>query len=59
MPECLCFIFKCANDNYRSPNCQNRIDPISEGLYLHTVIKPLYRFICDQGYEAVDGKFVQ
>jgi 1,3-beta-glucan synthase len=42
-----------------SPDCQNRIDPVPEGLYLHAVIKPLYLFIRDQGYEAVDGKFVR
>lgn len=59
VPECLCFIFKCADDYYRSPECQNRIDPVSEGLYLRAVIKPLYRFIRDQGYESVDGKFVR
>ena len=58
-PECLCFIFKCADDYYRSPECQNRIDPVPEGLYLHAVVKPLYRFIRDQGYEVVDGKFVR
>ena len=28
VPECLCFIFKCANDYYRSPECQNRVDPV-------------------------------
>ena len=33
--------------------------PYPEGLYLRAVIKPLYRFIRDQGYEAVDGKFVR
>lgn len=59
VPECLCFIFKCADDYYRSPECQNRIDPVPEGLYLRTVVKPLYRFIRDQGYEVVDGKFVR
>jgi 1,3-beta-glucan synthase len=59
IPECLCFIFKCADDYYRSPECQSRIDPVPEGLYLRAVIKPLYRFIRDQGYEAVDGKFVR
>ncbi|KAK0240149.1 1,3-beta-glucan synthase [Armillaria nabsnona] len=59
VPECLCFIFKCADDYYRSPECQNRIDPVPEGLYLSTVIKPLYRFMRDQGYEVVDGKFVR
>jgi 1,3-beta-glucan synthase len=59
VPECLCFIFKCADDYYRSPECQNRVEPVPEGLYLHAVIKPLYRFIRDQGYEVVDGKFVR
>jgi 1,3-beta-glucan synthase len=59
VPECLCFIFKCADDYYRSPECQHRTGPVTEGLYLRTVIKPLYRFIRDQGYEVVDGKFVR
>lgn len=58
-PECLCFIFKCADDYYRSSECQNRVEPVPEGLYLRAVIKPLYRFIRDQGYEVVDGKFVR
>ncbi|KAK0194241.1 1,3-beta-glucan synthase [Armillaria mellea] len=52
VPECLCFIFKCADDYYRSPECQNRMEPGSRG-------SPLYRFIRDQGYEVVDGKFVR
>ncbi|KAF5365320.1 hypothetical protein D9758_005437 [Tetrapyrgos nigripes] len=59
VPECLCFIFKCADDYYRSPECQNRTEPVPEGLYLRAVIKPLYRFIRDQGYEVQDGKFVR
>jgi 1,3-beta-glucan synthase len=59
VPECLCFIFKCADDYYRSSECQNRTEPVPEGVYLDTVIKPLYRFMRDQGYEAVDGKFVR
>jgi 1,3-beta-glucan synthase len=59
VPECLCFIFKCADDYYRSPECQQRIEPVPEGLYLRAVVKPLYRFIRDQGYEVVDGKFVR
>lgn len=59
VPECLCFIFKCADDYYRSPECQNRVDPVPEGLYLRAVTKPLYRFIRDQGYEVQDGKFVR
>lgn len=28
-------------------------------MYLQAVTKPLYRFIHDQGYEVVDGKFVR
>lgn len=59
VPECLCFIFKCADDYYRSPECQNRMEPVPEGLYLRTVVKPLYRFLRDQGYEVVDGKFLR
>jgi 1,3-beta-glucan synthase len=58
-PEAVCFIFKCADDYYRSPECQNRTDPVPEGLYLRAVIKPLYRFIRDQGYEVADGAFVR
>ena len=58
VPVCLCFIFKCADDYYRSPECQNRVNPIPEGLYLRAVIKPLYCFIRDRDYEFVDGKFV-
>lgn len=59
VPECLCFIFKCADDYYRSPDCQNRIEPVPEGLYLRAVVRPLYRFIRDQGYEIVDGAFLR
>ena len=59
MPECLCFIFKCADDYYRSPECQNRLEPVPEGLYLRAVVKPIYRFLRDQGYEVVDGKFLR
>ncbi|KAH8833782.1 1,3-beta-glucan synthase [Flagelloscypha sp. PMI_526] len=58
-PEALCFIFKCADDYYRSPECQSRTERVPEGLYLRSVIKPLYRFIRDQGYEVVDGAFVR
>lgn len=58
-PECLAFIFKCADDYYRSPECQSRVDPVPEGLYLQTVVKPLYNFMRDQGYEVVEGKFVR
>ena len=57
-PECLCFVFKCADDYYRSPECRGWMEPVSEGLCLRTV-EPLYRFIRDQGYEVVNGKFMR
>lgn len=59
IPECLCFIFKCADDYYRSPECQERLDPVPEGLFLRAVVRPLYRFLRDQIFEVVDGKFVK
>jgi 1,3-beta-glucan synthase len=57
MPECLCFIFKCADDYYRSPACQNSVEPVPEFSYLNNVITPLYEFCRDEGYELVDGKY--
>ena len=35
------------------------MDPIPEGTYMNTVIKPVYRFMGDQGYKVQDGKFVR
>lgn len=58
-PECLCFIFKCADDYYLSPECQQRTEPIEEGDYLNRIITPIYRYIRDQGYEILNGKFVK
>ena len=59
VPECLCFIFKCADDYLNSPACQNRVEPVEEGTYLNSVITPLYQYIRDQGYEIQDGKYVR
>jgi 1,3-beta-glucan synthase len=59
VPETLCFIFKCADDYYRSPECQNSEAVVPEGVYLKTIIRPLYNFMRDQGYEVVEGKFVR
>jgi 1,3-beta-glucan synthase len=58
-PECLCFIFKCADDYLASPECQNRVDPVEEGTYLNNVITPLYSYLRDQGYEILDGVYVR
>ena len=59
MPECLCFIFKCADDYLNSPACQNRTEPVEEFTYLNNVITPLYQYCRDQGYEIHDGKYVR
>ncbi|KAF1811154.1 1,3-beta-glucan synthase [Eremomyces bilateralis CBS 781.70] len=58
-PECLCFIFKCADDYLNSPACQQRVEPVEEFSYLNNVITPLYQFIRDQGYEIQDGKYIR
>jgi len=58
MPECLCFIFKCADDYLNSPACQNLVEPVEEYTYLNNVITPLYQYCCDQSYEIVNGKYM-
>ncbi|KAF6812527.1 1,3-beta-glucan synthase component [Colletotrichum sojae] len=59
MPECLCFIFKCADDYLNSPACQNMVEPVEEFTFLNNVITPLYQFCRDQGYEISDGVYVR
>ncbi|KAL2751950.1 glycosyltransferase family 48 protein [Sodiomyces alcalophilus JCM 7366] len=59
MPECLCFIFKCADDYLNSPACQNLVEPVAEFTFLNNVITPLYRYCRDQGYEILDGVYVR
>jgi 1,3-beta-glucan synthase len=59
MPECLCFIFKCADDYLNSPACQNMVEPVEEFTFLNNVITPLYRYCRDQGYEILDGVYVR
>ncbi|KAF8458279.1 1,3-beta-glucan synthase catalytic subunit FksP [Kalaharituber pfeilii] len=59
MPECLCFIFKCADDYYHSQECQSKVEPVEEGTYLRDIITPLYQYCREQGYEIVDGKWVR
>jgi 1,3-beta-glucan synthase len=59
MPECLCFIFKCADDYFSSPACQNRVEPVEEGTYLNQIITPLYQYVRDQGYEIYEGKYIR
>lgn len=59
MPECLCFIFKCADDYLNSPACQNAVEPVEEFTYLNNVITPIYQYIRDQCYEISDGVYVR
>jgi 1,3-beta-glucan synthase len=59
MPECLCFIFKCADDYLNSPACQNLVEPVEEFTFLNNVITPLYQYIRDQGYEILNGVYVR
>jgi 1,3-beta-glucan synthase len=59
MPECLCFIFKCADDWLNSPAGQAQTEPIDEFTYLNNVVTPLYQYCRDQGYEIQDGKYVR
>jgi len=58
-PELLCYIYKCADDYFVSPECQNRVEPVPEGDYLNRVITPLYRFIRGQVYEIYEGRFMK
>jgi 1,3-beta-glucan synthase len=59
MPECLCFIFKCADDYLNSPACQNLVEPVEDFTFLNHVITPLYQYIRDQGYEILNGVYVR
>ncbi|GJN76561.1 1,3-beta-D-glucan synthase [Purpureocillium lilacinum] len=59
MPECLCFIFKCADDYFNSPACQAKVEPEDEFAFLNNVITPLYQYCRDQGYEILNGVYVR
>jgi len=59
MPECLCFIFKCADDYLNSPACQGLVEPVDEFTFLNNVITPLYQYIRDQGYEILNGVYIR
>ncbi|XP_044717612.1 1,3-beta-glucan synthase component domain-containing protein [Hirsutella rhossiliensis] len=59
MPECLCFIFKCADDYLNSPAGHALVEPVDEFTYLNNVITPLYQYCRDQGYEILNGVYVR
>uniref|UniRef100_A0A8H7KDC0 1,3-beta-glucan synthase n=1 Tax=Bionectria ochroleuca TaxID=29856 RepID=A0A8H7KDC0_BIOOC len=57
MPECLCFIFKCAEsflDAVEAP-----VEPIDEFYFLNNVITPIYHFLRNEGYKIRDGVYVR
>lgn len=56
MPECICFLFKCAWDYYSSgiPKAE-----VAEFDFLDNTITPLYNFIRDQQFDCVGGLFVR
>ncbi|CCH46214.1 1,3-beta-glucan synthase [Wickerhamomyces ciferrii] len=59
LPECLCFIYKCAYDYFKSPLCQSG-PPLEEFHYLNNIVTPLYNYIRDQMYTVdASGKLVR
>jgi 1,3-beta-glucan synthase len=58
MPECLAFIFKCANDHYFYFR-NHELEDAPEGTYLDNIITPLYNFLRDQVYEKSGNKYVR
>ncbi|PVU98499.1 hypothetical protein BB560_005660, partial [Smittium megazygosporum] len=56
-PELLCFLFKLAEDYYKSPICQQKVEPESNTFFLENVVTPIYEFLRDQGYQLINGKY--
>lgn len=61
IPEAICFIFKCSLDYYdyitgKQPEFQN-LTKVPK--FLESVITPLYKFIRNQQYKLVDGKWIR
>lgn len=57
MPECICFVYRCAHDYMYSEEAANTVLP--EFYFLDNVITPIYNYIRDQQFETVDGQFVR
>ncbi|OMH85290.1 1,3-beta-glucan synthase component FKS1 [Zancudomyces culisetae] len=54
--ELLAFIFKIAEDYYRSPACQQKVEPEVEGYYLQNIVKPVYNYLRGESYLVIKGK---
>ncbi|WBW73649.1 primary septum and spore wall linear 1,3-beta-glucan synthase catalytic subunit Bgs1 [Schizosaccharomyces osmophilus] len=59
MPECLCFIYKCAYDYYISSEARDLDSALPKEYFLDSVITPVYRFFHAQLFEVLDGKYVR
>jgi 1,3-beta-glucan synthase len=57
MSECLCFIFKLAED-YDKGSKSSQVQ-LLEGDYLDNIITPIYRYIKNQCYEDKPGRLVR
>ncbi|OZJ03821.1 hypothetical protein BZG36_03818 [Bifiguratus adelaidae] len=57
-PECLCYIYKLAQDYFVSDACQ-RGEGVPEFTFLNNVISPLYDYIRDESYELIKGTYVK
>ncbi|OLY81987.1 1,3-beta-glucan synthase component FKS1 [Smittium mucronatum] len=55
--ELVAFLFKIAEDYYKSPACQQKVEPEREGYYLECIITPIYNFLRDEGYQLINGKY--
>lgn len=58
LPECICFIFKCALDYYEYHGDKD-LSFKTTPKFLDDVITPLYIFIRSQQYKLVNGKWIR
>ncbi|CEP22283.1 GSC1 [Cyberlindnera jadinii] len=60
LPECICFIYKCAYDYYVSLECQSSNEKVPEGEFLDSIATPIYRFLRGQIYKiSSDGSMTR
>ncbi|KAI8055780.1 1,3-beta-glucan synthase component-domain-containing protein [Syncephalis plumigaleata] len=61
MPECLCFLFKLADDSLDvcEPGTEDAQTRFDTNAFLNDVITPIYQYIREQAYEIRDGKYVK
>lgn len=59
LPECLCFIFKCALDHHNGTK-EKEWEDAPEFTFLNDIITPIYNFLRDQAYFMDSkGRFVR